>query len=137
MKFLSEKNNVMKSYHIQKKEIMCPKEFERNKAKISRKQMDEKNGKLSHGGRHSKLTCIQQDKNQLISSRQLQMEMLRKNRQTFMQHNFLNRLSIHQYLSDRDIIIFNNFSMPAFNLMIYSTFTNWFDAFDRVTIKKY
>ena len=116
---------------------MCPKEFERNKAKISRKQMVEKNGKLSHGGRHSKLTCIQQDKNQLISSRQLQMENVEENRQTFMQHNFLNRLSIHQYLSDRDIIIFNNFSMPAFNLMIYSTFPNWFDAFDRVTIKKY
>ena len=38
--------------------------------------MVEKNRELSHGGRHSKMTCIQQDKNQLISSRQLQMEIV-------------------------------------------------------------
>ena len=30
--------------------------------------MVEKNRELSHGGRHSKMTCIQWDKNQLIST---------------------------------------------------------------------
>ena len=63
--------------------MMYPQEFERNKAKISRKQMVEKNGKLSHGGRHSKLTCIQQDNNQLISSRQLQMENVEEKQTNF------------------------------------------------------
>ena len=80
---IRKKNDVITIYQIQKNEIMCQKEFERNKAKISRKQMVEKNGKQSHGGRHSKLTCIQQDKNQLISSRQLQMENAEENQINF------------------------------------------------------